>query len=121
MSSVTAPCRRGGFKIGKNQFCVSKAFKSLEDELDMPLFNRAGHKVWLTAAGEIACQRALVLLSERSDMLAEINELLDLKRGRLRIGQPPVGCRVLFAAMFGTYRKALRNCSRCRGTKAAIF
>ncbi|MCW2100131.1 UNVERIFIED_ORG: DNA-binding transcriptional LysR family regulator [Pseudomonas psychrophila] len=87
----------------------------------MPLFNRAGHKVWLTAAGEIVCQRALVLLSERSDMLAEINELLDLKRGRLRIGQPPVGCRVLFAAMFGTYRKALRNCSRCRGTKAAIF
>ena len=38
-------------------------------------------------------------------MLAEINELLDLKRGRLRIGLPPVGCGVLFAAMFATYRK----------------
>ena len=71
----------------------------------MPLFNRAGHKVELTAAGEIAYRRALVLLSERSDMLAEINELLDLKRGRLRIGLPPVGCGVLFAAMFATYRK----------------
>ena len=118
--------RQGGFSqaaqvVSLTQSTVSKAVKSLEDELGTPLFNRAGHKVELTAAGEIAYRRALVLLSERSDMLAEINELLDLKRGRLRIGLPPVGCRVLFAAIFGTYRKALRNCSRCRSTKAAIF
>ncbi|MCU1755116.1 MULTISPECIES: LysR family transcriptional regulator [Pseudomonas] len=102
--------RQGGFSqaaqvVSLTQSTVSKAVKSLEDELGTPLFNRAGHKVELTAAGEIAYRRALVLLSERSDMLAEINELLDLKRGRLRIGLPPVGCGVLFAAMFATYRK----------------
>ena len=102
--------RQGGFSqaaqvVSLTQSSVSKAVKSLEDELGTPLFNRAGHKVELTAAGEIAYRRALVLLSERSDMLAEINELLDLKRGRLRIGLPPVGCGVLFAAMFATYRK----------------
>ena len=102
--------RQGGFSqaaqvVSLTQSTVSKAVKSLEDELGTPLFNRAGHKVELTAAGEIAYRRALVLLSERSDMLAEINELLDLKRGRLRIGLPPVGGGVLFAAMFATYRK----------------
>lgn len=102
--------RQGGFSqaaqvVSLTQSTVSKAVKSLEDELGTPLFNRAGHKVELTAAGDIAYRRALVLLSERSDMLAEINELLDLKRGRLRIGLPPVGCGVLFAAMFATYRK----------------
>lgn len=102
--------RQGGFSqaaqvVSLTECTVSKAVKSLEDELGTPLFNRAGHKVELTAAGEIAYRRALVLLSERSDMLAEINELLDLKRGRLRIGLPPVGCGVLFAAMFATYRK----------------
>ncbi|MFJ2330876.1 LysR family transcriptional regulator [Pseudomonas helleri] len=102
--------RQGGFSqaaqvVSLTQSTVSKAVKSLEDELGAPLFSRAGHKVELTAAGEIAYRRALVLLSERSDMLAEINELLDLKRGRLRIGLPPVGCGVLFAAMFATYRK----------------
>jgi len=102
--------RQGGFSqaaqvVSLTQSTVSKAVKSLEDELGTPLFNRAGHKVELTAAGEIAYRRAFVLLSERSDMLAEINELLDLKRGRLRIGLPPVGCGVLFAAMFATYRK----------------
>ena len=102
--------RQGGFSqaaqvVSLTQSTVSKAVKSLEDELGTPLFNRAGHKVELTAVGEIAYRHALVLLSERSDMLAEINELLDLKRGRLRIGLPPVGCGVLFAAMFATYRK----------------
>ncbi|MCU1726920.1 LysR family transcriptional regulator [Pseudomonas sp. 7P_10.2_Bac1] len=102
--------RQGGFSqaaqvVSLTQSTVSKAVKSLEDELGTPLFNRAGHKVELTAAGEIAYRRALVLLSERSDLVAEINELLNLKRGRLRIGLPPVGCGVVFAAMFATYRQ----------------
>ena len=66
--------RQGGFSqaaqvVSLTQSTVSKAVKSLEDELGTPLFNRAGHKVELTAAGEIAYRRAFVLLSERSDML----------------------------------------------------
>ena len=36
--------------------------------------------------------------------MAEINDLRGLKRGVLRIGLPPVGCGVLFATMFATYR-----------------
>lgn len=101
--------RQGGFSqaaevVSLTQSTVSKAVRTLEDELGTPLLNRIGHKSELTAAGEIAYRRALVLLAERSDLIAEINELRDLKRGRLRIGLPPVGCGVLFAAMFATYR-----------------
>ncbi|AMW81928.1 LysR family transcriptional regulator [Pseudomonas sp. TH34] len=102
--------RQGSFSqaaevVSLTQSTVSKAVKTLEDELGTPLFNRIGHKSELTAAGEIAYRRALVLLAERSDLVAEINDLLGLKRGVLRIGLPPVGSGVLFAAMFALYRQ----------------
>ena len=77
----------------------------MEDELGMPLLNRLGHRNELTAAGEMTYRRALVLLAEHNDLVAEINDLRGLKRGVLRIGLPPVGCGVLFAAMFATYRR----------------
>jgi len=89
--------RQGGFSqaaevVALTQSTVSKAVKTLEDELGIPLLNRLGHKNELTAAGEIAYRRALVMLAERTDLMAEINDLRGLKRG------------VLFAAMFATYR-----------------
>ena len=101
--------RQGGFSqaadtVALTQSTVSKAVKTLEDELGTPLLNRLGHKNELTAAGEIAYRRALVILAERNDLVAEINDLRGLKRGVLRIGLPPVGCGVLFAAMFAAYR-----------------
>ncbi|WP_122764617.1 LysR family transcriptional regulator [Pseudomonas sivasensis] len=101
--------RQGGFSqaaevVSLTQSSVSKAIKTLEDELGMPLLNRLGHRNQLTAAGEIAYSRALVLLAEHNDLVAEINDLRGLRRGVLRIGLPPVGCGVLFATMFATYR-----------------
>lgn len=102
--------RQGGFSqaaeaVSLTQSSVSKAVKTLEEELGAPLFSRIGHKSELTAAGEIAYRRALVLLAEQSDLAAEINDLLGLKRGVLRIGLPPVGSGLLFAAMFALYRR----------------
>lgn len=91
--------------VSLTQSSVSKAVKTLEEELGTPLFSRIGHRAELTAAGEIAYRRALVLLAERSDLVAEINDLLGLKRGVLRIGLPPVGSGELFAAMFAVYRQ----------------
>ncbi|TWC70952.1 DNA-binding transcriptional LysR family regulator [Pseudomonas sp. SJZ103] len=101
--------RQGGFSqaaevVALTQSSVSKAVKTLEEELGMPLLDRLGHRNELTAAGEIAYRRALVLLAEHHDLVAEINDLRGLKRGVLRIGLPPVGCGVLFATMFATYR-----------------
>ncbi len=101
--------RQGGFSqaaevVALTQSSVSKAVKTLEEELGMPLLDRLGHRHELTAAGEIAYRRAIVLLAEHHDLVAEINDLRGLKRGVLRIGLPPVGCGVLFATMFATYR-----------------
>lgn len=102
--------RRGGFSQAAPVVCltqstVSKAVKTLEDDLGLPLLNRLGQGVELTAAGEILYRRALVLLAEQSDLLAELEALRGLKQGRLRIGLPPVGSGALFAALFATFRQ----------------
>src|SRR6266403_581035 len=101
--------RQGGFtqaakKVFATQSTVSKAIKHLKDEIGVPLLDRIGHRSKLTAAGEIVYQRALRMLAERNDLIAELDELRGLKRGTLRLGFPPVGSSTLFAPLFALYR-----------------
>lgn len=101
--------RRGGFSqaaqaVSLTQSSVSKAVRSLEDELGVALLNRVGHKSELTAAGQITYRRALALLAEKNALMDELDALRGLKRGTLRIGLPPVGCGALFARLFALYR-----------------
>lgn len=101
--------RQGGFSqaakvVAATQSTVSKAVKQLEDEIGVPLLDRLGHRSTLTAAGEIVYRRALRILTERDDLLRELNELRGLRRGLLRLGLPPVGSSTLFAPQFATYR-----------------
>lgn len=101
--------RQGGFSqaakvVFATQSTVSKAVRQLEDELAITLLDRVGHRSTLTAAGEIVYRRALTMLAERDDMVAELDELKGLKRGVLRLGLPPLGSGTLFAPLFATYR-----------------
>jgi DNA-binding transcriptional LysR family regulator len=102
--------RQGGFtqagkKLFATQSTISKAIKQLEDEIGVSLLDRIGHRSRPTAAGEIVYQRALRMLTEREDLIAELDELRGLKRGTLRLGLPPVGSSTLFAPLFAIYRK----------------
>ncbi|QXX73748.1 LysR family transcriptional regulator [Methylovirgula sp. HY1] len=101
--------RQGGFSqaaktVFATQSTVSKSVKQLEDELGVPLLDRTGHRSTLTSAGEIVYRRALKILAERDDLLAELDELRGRKRGTLRLGLPPVGSSILFAPLFAIYR-----------------
>src|SRR5215471_949588 len=101
--------RQGGFtqagkKVFATQSTISKAIKQLEDEIGVPLLDRVGHRSRPTAAGEIVYQRAVRMLTERDDLIAELDELRGLKRGALRLGLPPVGSSTLFAPLFAIYR-----------------
>ncbi|WP_112664299.1 LysR family transcriptional regulator [Microvirga flavescens] len=101
--------RQGGFSqaakaVFATQPTVSKAVKQLEDELGVPLLDRIGHRSEMTAAGEIVYRRALAILAERDDLIAELDELRGLKRGVLRLGLPPLGSSTLFAPLFAVYR-----------------
>jgi DNA-binding transcriptional LysR family regulator len=102
--------RQGGFSqaakvVFATQSTVSKAVKQLEDEIGTPLLDRIGHRSTLTAVGEVVYRRALVMLAERDDLVAELDELRGLKRGILRLGLPPVGSNTLFAPLFAIYRQ----------------
>ncbi|MFI5018331.1 MAG: LysR family transcriptional regulator, partial [Dongiales bacterium] len=101
--------RQGGFSqaakvIFATQSTVSKAVKQLEDEIGAPLLDRHAHPSRLTPAGDIVYRRALKMLAERDDLVAELDELRGLKRGILRLGLPPVGSSTLFAPLFASYR-----------------
>ncbi|MFC5522683.1 LysR family transcriptional regulator [Polaromonas jejuensis] len=102
--------RQGGFSqaakvVFATQPTVSKAVKQLEDELGVPLLNRVGHRSELTAAGKIVYRRAVSLLTEGEDLIAELDELRGLKRGTLHLGFPRVGSSALFAPMFASFRR----------------
>ncbi|ARN83658.1 LysR family transcriptional regulator [Methylocystis bryophila] len=106
--------RQGGFSqaakvVFATQSTVSKAVKQLEDELRVPLLDRIGHRSSLTAAGEIVYRRALKMLADQEDLTAELEALRGLKRGRLRLGLPPVGSSILFAPLFAVYRERYPN------------
>jgi DNA-binding transcriptional LysR family regulator len=101
--------RQGGFSqaakaVFATQSAVSKSVKQLEDELGVPLIDRTGHRGKLTDAGEIVYRRALRILSERDDLIAELDALRGLERGTLRLGLPPIGSSTLFAPLFAIYR-----------------
>jgi DNA-binding transcriptional LysR family regulator len=78
--------RQGGFSqaaktVFATQSTVSKAVKQLEDEIGAPLLDRIGHRTQLTDLGELVYLRAVRLLADRNDLLAELEELRGLKRG----------------------------------------
>jgi DNA-binding transcriptional LysR family regulator len=102
--------RQGGFSqaakaVFATQPTVSKVIRQLEDEFGVPLLNRIGHRSELTAAGEIVYRRALSLLTQNEDLLAELAELRGVKRGKLRVGFPRAGSSALFAPLFVSFRK----------------
>ncbi|PKR49687.1 LysR family transcriptional regulator [Thalassospira marina] len=102
--------RQGGFSqaaktVFVTQSAISKAVRQLEDEVGIPLLERIGHSSRMTAAGEVVYARALRILAEREDLLAELDEIRGLKRGALHLGLPPIGSNTLFAPVFAIYRK----------------
>ena len=101
--------RQGGFShaaktVFATQSTVSKAVKQLEEEIGAPLFDRLGHRTRLTDIGEAVYPRAVRLLADRADLLAELDELRGLKRGTLRLGLPPVGSSSIFAPLLARFR-----------------
>src|SRR5258706_4619323 len=102
--------RQGSFSkaakvVFASQPTVSKAIRQLEDELGVRVLDRRGRRSELTAAGKIVYRRALSLLTEGADLVAELGELRGLKRGTLRVGFPRLGSSALFAPMFASFRR----------------
>lgn len=77
---------------------LSKQIHSLERELGAPLFNRARGNVTLTAAGETLLPLATRILADVDSAKEQVQELVGLVRGHLRLGATPTLSTVLLPA-----------------------
>ncbi|MGF6590400.1 LysR substrate-binding domain-containing protein [Pseudomonas sp. 2835] len=107
---------RGGFTqaaqtLHISQSAVSKQVAQLEQDLGVPLLERQGSHLHLTAAGKIVLERGEAMLRLHQELLSELDDLSQLARGELRLGLPLLGSDALFARLFAEYRQRYPNIS----------
>ncbi|WP_150284566.1 LysR family transcriptional regulator [Rummeliibacillus sp. TYF-LIM-RU47] len=69
---------------------LSKVVKSLESEFDAALFYRYPRHIELTDVGEIVYAQALKMLSIVEELDTALEDVLQMKKGTIKIGMPPL-------------------------------
>ncbi|SCG76427.1 LysR family transcriptional regulator [Micromonospora inositola] len=75
--------------VGITQPSLSKQIHALETDLGAPLFERVRGNIALTAAGEVLLPLAKRILADVDTATREVQELVGLRRGRVRLGATP--------------------------------
>ena len=89
-----------------SQPSISKVIKTLENELNVTLFERSGREVILTDAGDAVFQRAQHVVYEFHNLSAELGDVFGLKKGEITIGLPPMVGSRFFPKVIGEFRRA---------------
>ena len=79
-----------------SQSTISQQIKQLEDELNVPLFNRIGKRITLTEAGDLFSEYALQSINRANEGLLLLQDLKNLNAGKITIGVI-YSMRILFA------------------------
>ncbi|MEV4005482.1 LysR family transcriptional regulator [Actinomadura sp. NPDC049753] len=85
---------------------LSKQIRALENELNVSLFSRARGNITLTPAGEALLPLAKRILADVDTARLEVQELVGLKRGRVRLGATPSLCAGLLADVLRRFHDA---------------
>jgi DNA-binding transcriptional LysR family regulator len=83
---------------------LSKQIQTLERELGAPLFSRARGNVALTPAGEALLPVARRILADMETARMDVQDLVGLRRGRVRLGATPSLCTGLLPEVLGHFR-----------------
>ncbi|WBB69847.1 LysR family transcriptional regulator [Micromonospora sp. WMMD812] len=75
--------------VGITQPSLSKQIHALEADLGAPLFERVRGNIALTTAGEVLLPLAKRILADVDTATREVQELVGLRRGRVRLGATP--------------------------------
>ncbi|MDJ1502096.1 LysR family transcriptional regulator [Xanthocytophaga agilis] len=79
-----------------SQSTLSQQIKQLEDELNVPLFDRIGKRIKLTEAGNLFSEYALQSINKANEGLLLLQDLKNLNTGKITIGVI-YSMRILFA------------------------
>ena len=73
-----------------SQPSLSKAIKKMEDELGVTLFDRSFRQLTLTDTGKALFHNAKHVLHAYQHLTSDLHEVMDLKKGEIKIGIPPI-------------------------------
>ncbi|WP_058046885.1 LysR substrate-binding domain-containing protein [Streptomyces roseifaciens] len=82
---------------------LSQQIRALERELGAELFQRARGNITLTDAGEALLPLARKILADTETARREVQEVAQLRRGRVRLGAPPSLCASLVPDVLRAY------------------
>jgi DNA-binding transcriptional LysR family regulator len=94
---------RAAERVHVSQPSLSQQIRALENELGATLFSRARGNVALTEAGEALLPPALRILADAETARHEVQEVVQLRRGRVRLGAPPSLCTGLLPEVLRAY------------------
>lgn len=100
---------RAALRLHVTQSAISKQVAQLEDSLGVRLFERQGPHVRLSDAGRVVLRHAEALLRVRQELHNELDDLVRLEQGELRLGLPLLGGQALFTRLFAEYRRRYPN------------
>ncbi|AOC93749.1 HTH-type transcriptional regulator CynR [Flavobacterium anhuiense] len=110
-----------------SQSTLSQQIKQLEDELQVPLFNRIGKRITLTEAGDLFAVYAQQSVNKASDGLELLKDLNNLETGKVAIGVTyalrhvvtkalilfsPEYPKIQFEIVFGTSQELIQKLNR---------
>lgn len=97
---------RAAEDVHVSQPALSKQIRGLERELGAQLFSRARGNVAVTSAGEALLPIAKRILADIENARLQVQELVDLRRGRVRLGATPSLSTVLLPDILARYHDA---------------
>jgi DNA-binding transcriptional LysR family regulator len=96
-------------KLFITQSALNQQLLRLEKELGTQLFLRSRRNWQLTRAGEIYVENAKNIVRIKQDTYNQINDLIEIKKGQLRIGLTPERGPEMFASIYPIFYKKYPN------------
>jgi DNA-binding transcriptional LysR family regulator len=92
-------------QLDMSQPAVSFQIKSLEEDLNISLFERNDKKVHLTEAGRLLYPTAMQMVRQYNKIKAGIDDLREIKAGHLMLGATPVPGEWMLPMVIGGFRE----------------
>lgn len=84
---------------------ISKMIRGLEEELGVALLSRSGKQIEPTDAGLAIIDQARLIVHALDNLSAELEDTVQLRKGVIRIGLPPMAGASFFPRVIGDFRR----------------